>query len=185
MKFEQVLHIYWTNHFLFNGRINTHNVTLYDFFRNVGGLQQTTKQALINRFELTVYLKTFKKPLNIYPRAVLRAINILLSQISTVNNQITEITKLSIVRLYLLKTFRGKAQAIGKPSHGQRTWSNGWTAYNSNRVLRDFINTIQKILKKDYKEEKVDYRRLARKYKKKSLSDVSAKKAKKLVTYWF
>jgi hypothetical protein len=44
---------------------------------------------------------------------------------------------------------------------------------------------MQKILKKDYKEEKVDYRRLARKYKKKNLSEVSAKKAKKLVTRWF
>jgi len=185
MKFEQVLHIYWTNHFLFNGRINTFNVTLYDFFENVGGLKKTTKKALISRFELTTFLKTPKKPLNLYAKALLRAINILLSQVSTVNNQITEITKLSIVRLYLLKTFRGRAQAIGKPSHGQRTWSNGWSAYNSNRILRDYISTMQKILKKDYKEERVDYRRLARKYKKKNLSDVSAKKAKKLVTRWF
>ena len=185
MKFEQVLHLYWTNHFLFNGRINNFNVTLYNLFKNVGGLQKTTKYAFIFRFELTTFLQNSKKPLNVYPRAILRAINILLSQLSTVNNQITEITKLSIVRLYLLKTFRGRAQAIGKPSHGQRTWSNAWSAYNSNRILRDFISTMQKILKKNYKEEKVDYRRLARKYKKKNLQDVSAKKAKKLTMHWF
>ena len=42
---------------------------------------------------------------------------------------------------------------------------------------------MQKILKKDYKEERIDYKRLARKYKKKNLNDLSAKKAKKLITH--
>jgi len=42
---------------------------------------------------------------------------------------------------------------------------------------------MQKILQKNYKEEKIDYRRLARKYKKKNLQDVSAKKAKKLTMH--
>ena len=38
--------------------------------------------------------------------------------------QVTELNKLNVVRLFLIKSFKGKAQAVGKPSRGQRTWSN-------------------------------------------------------------
>lgn len=120
-----------------------------------------------------------------YHKDILRSLNILLSQISSVNNQTLDLVRLNLVRLYLIKTYRGRAQAFGKPARGQRTWSNAWTAYNSNRVIRNFIAGVQKIMRKDAKDEKIDYKRLKKKFKKKSSNFVSAKKAKKLVTIWF
>ena len=56
-----------------------------------------------------------------YDKEVRKLINVLLSQITSVNNQISEIQKYNLIRLYLTKTYRGRAQALGKPSRGQRT----------------------------------------------------------------
>jgi len=47
--------------------------------------------------------------------------NIIFSQISSINHLIYDVKRLTSIRLYLLKTTRGKAQALGKPSRGQRT----------------------------------------------------------------
>lgn len=185
MKFEHLLHAYWANHFLFNGRINLLSVTLYDFFRNIGGLGKTTKLLLIKRFEFIFFTNNFKKSFQIYPAEILRGVNIILSQLSTINNQITELKRMSIIKLYLIRTYKGKSHSIGKPVRGQRTWSNAWGAYKSNQTLREFISVFQKISNKNYKEEVIDYKRLTRKYRKKNLKDVSAKKMKKLVTLWF
>lgn len=52
--------------------------------------------------------------------------------------------KLNIIRLYLLKTYRGRCQAMGKPSRSQSNRSNGWNAYNYNKYVRSFIFTIKK-----------------------------------------
>lgn len=74
---------------------------------------------------------------------------------------------------------------LGKPVRGQRTWSNAWTAYNSNRLLRSFVTQAYLILNKDIKVEKIDYKRLKKKQKKKS-SSPSAKKLKKSnLAIWF
>lgn len=67
--------------------------------------------------------------------------------------------------MYLIKSFRGKAQAFGKPSRGQRTWSNAWTAYLANKELRIFISEVQKQLNKEKKEEKINYKLLKKKQK--------------------
>ena len=47
--------------------------------------------------------------------------NIILSQITSVNHQVSEVHHYNLIRLYLIKSYRGKAQAMGKPSRGQRT----------------------------------------------------------------
>lgn len=52
---------------------------------------------------------------------ILKAINFLLSQVGSVNNQLKEVDRFNVIRLYLIRSYRGKAQALGKPSHGQRT----------------------------------------------------------------
>ena len=43
------------------------------------------------------------------------------SQVSSVNNTIFDLQKLNIIRLYLIKSYRGKCHALGKPVNGQRT----------------------------------------------------------------
>ena len=84
----------------------------------------TLKLALIHRFELLTFSLHTRRELSTLSRETLRAINILLSQLSTVNNQTSEIVRLTLVRLYLIRSRRGRFQAVGKPTRGQRTWSN-------------------------------------------------------------
>ena len=87
----------------------------------MGGLGLVTKIKILKRFELNLlYINHFNTFLE-YDKDTRKLINILLSQITSVNNQISEIQKSNLIRLYLTKTFRGRAQALGKPSRGQRT----------------------------------------------------------------
>jgi len=50
-----------------------------------------------------------------------KIINMYLSQLSSINNDIFELIKYNLIRLYLIKTFRGRCHALGKPVRGQRT----------------------------------------------------------------
>jgi len=76
---------------------------------------------ILKRFELNIlYINPFNTFMD-YDKDVRKLINILLSQVTSVNNQISEIQKYNLIRLYLTKTYRGRAQALGKPSRGQRT----------------------------------------------------------------
>merc|ERR1711990_498485 len=111
-------------HFLFNGRISEFNVTPRQWFRHVGGFRRTLKAALFQRFEFLTLTPHSTRSLRETPRDLLRGVNILLSQLSTVNNQVTEIVRLTLIRLYLIRSRRGRFQAVGKPTRGQRTWSN-------------------------------------------------------------
>jgi ribosomal protein S13 len=47
--------------------------------------------------------------------------NMYFSQFLSINNSIDELVKYNVIRLYLIKSFRGKSQSLGKPSRGQRT----------------------------------------------------------------
>lgn len=48
-------------------------------------------------------------------------LNLTFSQVNSVNNSIEELKKFNILRLYLIKSHRGKCHALGKPVRGQRT----------------------------------------------------------------
>lgn len=80
-----------------------------------------TKKKLLKRFELNLLYTNLFTPFLEYDKDTRKLINILLSQITSVNNQVSEIQKYNLIRLYLTKTYRGRAQALGKPSRGQRT----------------------------------------------------------------
>jgi len=81
----------------------------------------TTKIKLLKRFELhSLYNNSFSL-FSEQDKDIQKLINILLSQITSVNNQISELNKYNLIRLYLIKSYRGRSQALGKPSRGQRT----------------------------------------------------------------
>jgi ribosomal protein S13 len=106
---------------LYSGRIIPFQSNVYNFCNEVGGLGLFTKIKILKRFELNLlYTNHFNTFLE-YDKDTRKLINILLSQITSVNNQISEIQKYNLIRLYLTKTYRGRAQALGKPSRGQRT----------------------------------------------------------------
>ena len=155
MKFEHVLKIYWSKGFLFTSRLSPYDVSYKDFLKHIGGLGWETKLKLIKRFELNHIQKDRNISLLDLEASTVKSLNILLSQITSVNNQISELVRFHLIRLYLTKTMRGKAQALGKPSRGQRSWSNAWTSYRNNKVLRRFISDTQKILNTVQKVEKI------------------------------
>ena len=56
-----------------------------------------------------------------YKINMLEPLNIIFSQINSVNNNTEELKKMNIIRLYLIKSHRGRCHAMGKPVRGQRT----------------------------------------------------------------
>ena len=147
MKFERLLKIYWIRGLFFNGTLLKPIWTLNEMFDRLIGFSIKAKINFIKRFELT-YQKKFKKnklyDFNLLTRNKRKKINRYLSQITSLNHKLSSIIKFNIIRLYLIKSFRGRCQMLGKPSRGQRTWSNAWTAFHYNRTLKFFIKEIRK-----------------------------------------
>merc|ERR1711937_976792 len=119
-----VLQIYWTKGFLFGGKIMPFTVNWFRLSNQVAGLGVHMKNKLIRRFELTTHYYDRRQNFGLTDKETKRSINRILSQMSSINFQVNELNKINIIRLFLIKSYRGKAQAMGKPSHGQRTWSN-------------------------------------------------------------
>jgi ribosomal protein S13 len=144
MKFEQLLQIYWSRGFLYGGKVRNFNINLITFFDENSGLSKKSKKSFLQRFELNFFLfdkeKTFLH-LSLDQRKI---INMYLSQLISINNSIFELIKYNLIRLYLIKTFRGRCHLLGKPARGQRTWSNASTSYRVNRVIRVFIRQVKK-----------------------------------------
>jgi ribosomal protein S13 len=144
MKFEQLLQIYWSRGFLYGGKVRNFNVNLKNFFNENAGLADKAKLLIIKRFEFNFlkydHTKTFLY-LSLDQRKI---INMYLSQLTSINNDIFELIRYTLIRIYLIKTFKGRCQALGKPSRGQRTWSNGSNAYKCNRTVRIFIRQVKK-----------------------------------------
>merc|ERR1711957_378311 len=124
---------------LFNGTLSPFETSLKLLFNNVGGIQTSFKNILVKRFEMYQTLLNSKTLLPFYGKETLRSLN--------------------LICLYLIKTFRGRGHSLGKPIRGQRTWSNAWTAYSSNRILKTYISETQYLKTKDVREEKVDYKK--------------------------
>jgi ribosomal protein S13 len=85
------------------------------------GLGRGFKTYLLFRFELVKLIFQLTKTLLYYDVGILKVINIILSKMTSINYPITELHTLSILRLYLIKTYQGKSHMLGKPVRGQRT----------------------------------------------------------------
>lgn len=169
MKLEHLLKIYWSRGLYFNGRLYKLNWTLKEMFNNLAGFGKKTRLNYIKRFESGFFIKNSLR--RNYSFVNLsgdrkKIINMYVSQLINTNNNIYNLTKLNLVRLYLIKTFRGRAQMLGKPSRGQRTWSNAWTAYKYNKVIKMFVNQVVKNNKLSAKPEKINYKKVKRKLRK-------------------
>jgi hypothetical protein len=210
MKFEQLLRIYWSRKFLYEGKTFNFDVNWNEFWKNITGTSNFTKKNFIKRFEFhneiprvkgtkTNYLvKNSYFTKTIYPvdaRDFLfsklkldyrKVINMYLGKLASVRNNVSELLKYNIIKLYLIKSFRGRAQAMGKPSRGQKTRSNGWSAFKNNFVIKNFLEYVTKLKKTHERVEKIDYKKLKIK-KKKSSSRLKPKFSKKslLQDLWF
>lgn len=187
MRFEHILQIYWTKGYFYGGKLFYVENTFEELFKQTPGLGKTIQNKFKNRFELDYFLKTRKNELLLnYQKTnhtpLNKPINIIFSQINSVNNQIPEIHRLNVIRLYLIKSFRGRCHALGKPVRGQRTWSNAWNSYNINTTLRTFISATRRALMQNKKEEKINYKVVKKKYATKKKKKNTLKKNKII---WF
>lgn len=176
--------MYWSKGLFFNGRVFSFNHSLDSFCTEVYGISHPTMRQILYRFELNNVLKRRYLHLTESSKSMLSTLNIIFSQLSSINHLIKDIKKLSIVKLYLLKTTRGKAQALGKPSRGQRTWSNAWTSYFVNNTLRAFIGQMQREMNKQKKDEQINFKIVKKKFKKSKNTGV-VKRKNKAAVLWF
>lgn len=156
MKFEQLLKIYWARSFLYGGNTQIFSVTFLEFFQNKKGIGLYTKKLFFKRFEF-MYLffkKNETKNLNSLPTFYRKTFNIFLSQLISINNSISDLNRYNLIRLFLIKSYRGRCHAIGKPTRGQRTWSNGKTSQHIEKTIRSFIQEVKKLNSKLFEKRK-------------------------------
>lgn len=191
MKFEQLIQIYWSRGFLYNGKITQFDVTLKEFFKDTKA-SFFFKNKIIQRFELTYYNKLrqqHKLPL-IFDKDQLKLINMYLSANTNINDNVSEAIRYSLIRNYLIKSFRGRCYALGKPARGQRNRSNGRTAYKYNRVVKSFIFDVKKFNNLPDKKDKQllnlkDPRNWQQSLKKTKKPKIKMIFTKKKANFWF
>lgn len=184
MKFEHILQIYWTKGFLTNGKLQNFNVSFRDMFYVPGGFSWPMKNLLTHRFEAHILSKSPSLSITHIKPYFVQSVNIMFSKITSVNNTAFDLLKYSLLRLYLIKTTRGRCHALGKPSRGQRTWSNAWSAYNTNNITRAFISAYQRLTRKNQPKEKINYRLLKKKSMRRKKKE-SVSKLRVKINSWF
>jgi len=93
-------------------------------------------KTMILRFEEQLLFYKFKELSMSLNR--LKIFNIEFLKVFPPLRKIKHLKNINIVRLFLIKSHRGKCLFLGKPSKGQRTWSNASTSKNSPKVLKIF-----------------------------------------------
>jgi hypothetical protein len=183
MKFEQLLQIYWARGFLYGGRAEPYNITFKEFFENKPGINTHQINLFIKRFEFYILAKQNNNFL-LFPLDYRKIINMYFSQLTSINSSLFELLRYNMIRLYLIKSHRGRCLVLGKPSRGQRTWSNAWTAYRNNSILKKFISDVKKFNKITKKVESLNRKFLKRKtkIKKPKIKMIFTKKRR---NFWF
>jgi ribosomal protein S13 len=97
------------------------NTTIDYLFFELNGLGAYSKNRFLKRFEFGYFKYKEDKNLASLSLDNRKILNMYIAKMGNVNYDISALLRYNLVRLYLIKSFRGKAQAIGKPSRGQRT----------------------------------------------------------------
>ena len=63
----------------------------------------------------------------------------ILSTLLPIYYKFSSLRNLYIIRKWRINSYEGLCHKIGKPVHGQRTWSNASTAKNNNLYLRSYL----------------------------------------------
>lgn len=187
MQYEHVLQVYWLKGFFYSTKLFYFDQSFLDIFMQTAGLGQGFKKSFIRRFELTFFRKAFKDVDVVdyqknYGTVITVPLNVIFSQVYSINHELGELIRLNILRLYLIRSYKGKCHALGKPANGQRTWSNAWSSYKNNNLLRNFISETQKEIQKTKRVEKIDYKMTKKKY---ATKKKRRKVVEKKLEHWF
>ena len=121
------------NSFVYNNKLFFEDFNLNDFYINNTGLNFIFNYNLIKRFEKIINIK-----LNELDKSEIEIFYIYIFNIIPKNSYFLKKFFLNIIILDSLTTYRGWRHFKGLPVRGQRTWSNSWSVYKSNNILRQF-----------------------------------------------
>ncbi len=126
-----------------NGHVFYSSYSISDFFFKYScyGFSKKLYNILNSRLETRVDKKT--KDLKI---SKLVCIYKILLNIVPENKDLKKKVIFNIFILDLINSYRGLRHAFGLPVRGQRTWTNAWSAYRSNLILRQFKIRLSKRL---------------------------------------
>ena len=113
---------------------------MYSFLKKIKktnyGLNLSTIKKIIQRSE--------NYNINDFNPIQTHILNILLANFQFNEKTYKTRTLLNIYLLNLLGTYKGWRHSRGLPVRGQRTWSNSWSSYRSNLLLRSYKITASK-----------------------------------------
>jgi len=143
------LKIYWARFFLFGGSTTSFDLTFHRLIQQSSGLGRFVFFQFCQRFEwrekFSFTVRQFKKRTlkEKLDKPFLQVINYYLSSCLSINDTLRNMTNLGLLRLYLIRSYRGRAYLLRKPSHGQRTRSNARSAKIHNITLIPHIKAYR------------------------------------------
>lgn len=163
MKFEHLLKIYWARYFLYGGCTFPFQTSFYNLRLTLRGLSWRTFKAFCFRFDFNPRCKTmWNHDILKWKRGIPRTLNIYFAKMLSVNDGIGEWVRINLIRAFMIRSYKGKAVALNKPGHGQRTRSNGRTARHSRSAFKLFVAKLRQKYQRQRAREalkKFDYRR--------------------------
>jgi len=184
LKFEQLIQIYWSRGFLIGGSTYPFNTTFSEFSENKPGISFKFKLMFYKRFELNNFVNNKKKRIGALNSDIKKIYNMFIAQNVNVNNEVFELIRYNLIRLFLIKTFRGRCAALSKPSRGQRTRSNASTSFKRTQIIRYFLQQVRKNNMIEKKPEILN-RKLLRKKKKVKAPKIKLVFTKVRKNIWF
>ena len=128
------------NKYLFNGNILDLNESIYSSIISNYGLKNNLLSPINSRFES----KSVKKKIKDLSTHELSIFLDYCYSVVPKNCSIFNRKLFNIVILDTVGSYRGWCHFRGVPTRGQRTWTNAWSAYKSNGVLRNYKLKIYK-----------------------------------------
>ncbi len=126
-----------------NGFVFYSSYSISDFFFKYScyGFSKNLYKILLSRVETRLDLKIK----DLKTSKILTVYKTLLSVVPD-NKELKKKTIFNIFVLDLINSYRGLRHAFGLPVRGQRTWTNAWSVYRSNLLLRQFKIKLSKRL---------------------------------------
>lgn len=184
MKFEQLIQIYWSRGFLIGGSTYPFNTNFNEFSEGKPGISFKFKLMFYKRFELNNFINDKKKRIGAVNSDMKKIYNMFIAQNVNVNNEVFELIRYNLIRLFLIKTFKGRCAALSKPSRGQRTRSNASTSFKKSQIIKHFLQQIRKNNMIEKKPEILN-RKLLRKKKKVKAPKIKLVFTKVRKNIWF
>lgn len=119
--------------YVFNGKVIDPEESLYYNITSTYGLNKKAAKCLESRIELDMNLEIKKLDKQEW-ETFLETIYFLVPYKCNVLKRLT----FNIYMLDVISSYRGWRHYRGLPVRGQRTWSNAWSSYKSNWIMRNF-----------------------------------------------